>query len=243
MKDIVKKTLEEIKKEKIHPTEKWKFTARNVLVWLMLAGLIILGSASIGLMIYLMIDLDWDLYNYFRHDRIKIFLHMVPFFWLFLFLFFLALSFLIFRKTKNGYRYNGFLVGLVLLASLFSLGLALHFAKTTPQLHKQIFRNIPQYRVMCHNKEDLWSLPELGLLGGEVIEVKDKSFDLKDFRGTYWLVDYDNETVMRPSVNLTPQEKVKLIGKKEEEKVFKALEIRPWKAGMERGKREMEEDE
>jgi len=98
-------------------------------------------------------------------------------------------------------------------------------------------KKVPGYQLISNNKEQQWSQPNTGLLGGEIIQIQDNGFELRDFRGENWQVNYAQNTLVKPSVELRSKEKIKVIGKKIEDKKFQAREIRPWEGkGMVRGK-------
>ncbi len=237
MKDLVQETIEKIKNEKIKPTAKWKFIAKDYSVWFICFVSILLGAISLGLILFLLLDLDWDIYSDLTHPQFGLFLRTIPYFWIAILLLILALSFISFRKTKKGYRYDNIVIVLGSIGIIILLGLVAHSFHAGKSVHEMISKIFPQYSKMNNLKEKEWSAPEFGFLGGKIISLKDQGFDLKDFEGKLWIVDYDNKTLVRCELPFEVEEKVKLIGKEVEERKFEASEIRPWEGkGLELNK-------
>ena len=238
MKDLSQETIKKIKEKNIHPTTKWKFLVENFFIWISLAFLIIFGAVSLALAYYFLIQLDWDVLR-FMH-RTSLFFWLVPHIWLLLLVLFFILAFILFRRTKKGYRLEGIIVSSLIFLLFLLVGSAAHYFQADENINNIFSKRVPGYQLLTNNKERQWSQPEAGLLGGEITKVKEKNLNLKDFQGKDWQINYDQNTSIRPSVNLQPNEKIKVIGEKKNDKEFQADEIRPWEGkGMMRGKMKM----
>ena len=70
-------------------------------------------------------------------------------------------------------------------------------------------RGFPGYGRLVVTKESQWSQPEKGLLAGTINSVSKNSIDLRDLAGKDWQVAYDENTAVRPAVNLESGEMIK----------------------------------
>ncbi len=238
MKDVIKETLEKIKKEEIKPISRWFFLAKNMFTWLTFLCLVVLGIISFSLILFLVSQLDWEICS-----QMGIKLHWlspvfyIPLLWLILSIFFALLAFWEIRKTKKGYRYNSAVIVLI-LATIFSVfGFFFYFSKESERVHHVFSGQSVPYKKMSELKERQWSQPELGFLGGIILQIGDKNsqFKLLDFEEHSWVINYDDNLVVMPGALLLPNEKIKILGQKietenekTEESLFQAREIRPW---------------
>jgi hypothetical protein len=237
MKDLSRETVKKINEGHIRPKAKWKFSVENSLVWVALALLVMLGAAAFSLAYYFLSQLDWDVLGYMSQAQLKMSLGLMPYFWFLLLACFLILAFILFRHTKEGYRFGGLAVVSLMALLLLAGGLAAHYFRADEDINDLFTRKVPGYQLVANNKERQWSQPEAGLLGGEITQIQDNGFRLRDFQGEGWQINYDQNTLVKPSVQLQPEEKIKVIGEKTEDKKFHAREIRPWEGkGMMRGK-------
>lgn len=233
MKDFIQKGLEKIKQEKIKPTPKWKFEVQNFFWWVVFAFSILAGGISISILVFLVKELDWNIYGNLGESFLKTFLVMFPHLWLFFLLVFIFISYRNLRHTKKGYHYELFIaVGVILVAS-FILGLFLYFFKVNEKLNKVFIRNIPGYSKVIHTKENQWSQPAKGLLAGKIIREENANNDrvlvIETFKAGNWEVFVIKNTFVKRNVKLKRGEIIKIIGRqKQRENQFEAIEIRPW---------------
>jgi len=237
MRDLSQKTINKIKEEQIKPKAKWKFLAEDLLIWSTLAFIVIFGALSFSIAYFFLTQLDWDVISFGWHMPFGMFFWLMPNFWILLLVVFLIGAIIIYRHTKHGYR-SGTLTVIILALVFFSaLGFATHLFKADRGLNNAFSNHIPGYVQLAGNKEKQWSQPNLGLLGGKILQVEEDGFELEDFQGEEWKVNVNQDTVIKPSAQLVPEETVKVIGKKESEKNFQAEEIRPWEGkGIMHGK-------
>jgi len=237
MKNLTEATVNKIKEEHIKPKPRWSFVAKNFTVWIFCLLLVLLGAISFSLIFYLIAQVDWDIAGPSGHGKTGLIFLTVPRLWLALIIIFLVSAFIAVRHTRKGYRLNGYVIvgGGLLLVSL--LGLLVRYSRTDEKINRVFSQNIPNYHYLAGGKERQWSQPDLGFLGGEVIKVQENNFDLKDFQGESWQISYDQDTLIKPSVELRPKEKIKVIGEKNDSERFHAREIRPWEGkGMPQNK-------
>jgi heme/copper-type cytochrome/quinol oxidase subunit 2 len=240
MKDFIKKGLEKIKSEKIKPVAKWKFEARNFFWWTALVASVLAGGISVSILVFLVSELDWQIYNHLGDSFLETFLIMFPHFWLIFLAVFMVISYENLRHTKKGYHYELFVALGVIMTSSLVFGAFLYFSGLNQKLNRIFSDAVPGYLSVIHTKEDQWSQPEKGLLSGKII-LQEKIADtdvlvIETFKKEDWKVFITKDTFVKGAVELKEGEIIKVIGKQKQEKnQFEATEIRPWE-GMGRGR-------
>lgn len=233
MKDFIKKGLAEIKKEEILPTKRWVFKVKNFFWWISFGFSILIGGFSIAILVFLVQELDWQIYTNLGDSFLKTFLIMFPHFWIIFLGIFIFISYQNLRHTKKGYRYELiFILGITIGGSLL-LGSVLYFSGLNQKLNRIFIEKVPGYERLIHTKEDQWSQPQRGLLSGEIISKTNSVLTLENAKKGIWQVTINNETLIRGRVNLAEGAKIKIIGKQESsgENNFEATEIKPWDGG------------
>ncbi len=87
---------------------------------------------------------------------------------------------------------------------------------------------VPFYRGMGNRKKEMWSSPEKGLLGGEIITIiEEDKILINDFQDKTWTIDI-SQTILRGRITLQKNQLIKIIGEITGETEFKAGEIRRW---------------
>jgi hypothetical protein len=156
----------------------------------------------------------------------------IPYVWLGLLAIFVLIAYYNFKYTKSGYRYETyFVVALSVVGSLL-LGTFLHTLGVGERIEEKVAEKVPFYEklVCCSARKDIWSQPQRGLLGGQIVNVpSEESFDLKDFNGKLWQVWETEDTLEYEPFCLRVGEEVKIIGEQKDDDLFWAREIRPWK--------------
>lgn len=222
------KAMERIKKEQVTVLPKWRFLLKDATVWTFFALTIIIGSLGTSAMLFLITIEDWDIYRYLNKSFIEYVLLSLPYLWIFFIFLFVLLAYYNARHTKHGYRFRGYwLAGISIFASA-AIGLGLNYLGVGAKLDSMFAKNLPIYEKMTQHHVYNWSLPEFGLLGGRIIEIKsEREFVLEGFDARMWNILSD-----RPRTNfrikIRPDENIKIIGKIIGDGAFKADEIRPW---------------
>jgi tryptophan-rich sensory protein len=228
MKDIIKNTIGRIKKGNIRPEPRWKYLAKKYSVWMFFLIVAFIGAVALAVGYFVASQLDWDLYRAAHRNPFFYFFSILPHIWIILFISLAFLAFFNLRKTENGYRYNFSKIILAVLGSLLAFGFLMTLFGFGGKISASITRGFPGYGKLVTTKESQWSQPEKGFLAGTINSVSENSLDLQDLAGKEWQIDYDKNTDIRPSVTLESGEMIKTIGQKENERIFRASEIRPW---------------
>lgn len=240
MEKFIERGLEKIREEKIVPTARWKFETKNFLWWLALGVSVLAGGISISILVFLVTQLDWQIYAHLGDSFWETFLIMFPHVWFLLMAFFVFFSYRNLRNTKKGYRLEWFFVWGAIVGGSVLLGLVFYFSGASEKLNQVFASSVPGYEKVIHTKEDQWSQPEKGLLSGEIISKQTEEgtevLNLKTFQDEDWQVSIDSQTVVRGKVDLQEGEEIKVIGKQKEQKnEFQAQEVRPWQGNGQGG--------
>lgn len=227
------KVLCKIKEEKIEPKPRWQFLLKNYSIWTAFGISVGIGAVAFCVVLDVLMDNDWDVYQYaIENPMEKIFLSL-PFLWILALALFLGIAYYNCKNTKCGYKYETYyIVGLSILGSII-LGSIFHYNfGMGEKMEALVAENLPFYRKIytrC-NSRDVWLQPDKGLLGGEIVKISvPTSFDLEDFNGVSWIVKEEKNMLVRGNEPLFEKEEVRIIGEREDDHIFRAVEIRPWK--------------
>ena len=231
MDNLGDKVLRKIKEECICPKPRWQFLLKDYFIWLLFLVSLVVGSLAFCVSLHILFTNDWDLYQYLHTSLAGHILISIPYFWIVFLIIFVFIAYYNFKYTKSGYRRETyFVVGLSVVGSLF-FGAFLHTLGTGERVEDFVSGNIPEYEKLtcCGARKDIWVQPEKGLLAGEIKEVAENfDFDLEDFRGANWHVEKDENTLRHGLLFVATGNKVKLIGEKKAEHIFRVREIRSW---------------
>ncbi len=228
-KDLSQSVLDQIKKDHICPRPRWHYMLKDGIFWFIFFASVLLGSIGIAVIIYAFFDTDFDLLSYVPTNRMGHFLQMIPIYWIGLFTIFAGLAVWGAQHTKKGYRYSvlWILVINLMISSVF--GGMIYFSGGSERMERIFSRGMPFYKHFKDRREHLWKKVGEGLLGGEIIELREnKILLLNDLDQKEWEVDYAAVKFRRP-IELKTGMRVRMLGKKLSDNRFKAERIRPWR--------------
>ncbi len=221
--------LEKIKNEDLKPTSKWVFRAKNGLFWGIFAGAAITGSRAIAVLIRIVSDSEFLLATSAQGGFIPPLRHLLHPFWLLFFLLFLLFASYGLHQTKNGYRFQTWKLIILNLFISLVIGVGGFLVGDGERFEKYIHDRAPFFKMHEENQRLLWSAPDQGRLGGEIIEIQDeKLLILNAFDESIWTVDYQNSEQRK---KFTPEVGylVRIVGKSSGENTFIAEIMKPWK--------------
>ncbi len=229
--------LSKIKERKIEPKSKWRFLLKDYMVWLFFVVAIAVGAMAFSVIIFLLKDNDWDIYEHLDKSFASYLLLSLPYVWIVILAVFSFLAYLNYKNTRNGYKLNPVAIVLVSVLLSVALGGVSYGAGFGRVIDSTLSENIPYYENMIRYRQTIWSNPERGLLSGTIIEIEDDdNFYIEDSAEEGWEIKGEDILWRRPEIQEVG-EKVKIIGEKENENTFIAEEVRPW---IGRGKRMQE---
>lgn len=228
MKNLIQDTLARIKKERIAPEPRWKFLARRAGAWIALGLIVFLGALSVSVAYFLLTQLDWDLPMMMHQNILFYGLGVFPYFWLLLLVIFGIATFWSIRKTENGYRFSWAKIILLSAGGILFAGIILSTIGINKRLNGSMMRNVPYYARHTTTKETQWMQPEKGFLAGTIQAIDGNIIKLEDLKGQSWKIEINNQTLVRPSADVSIGQMIKLIGVQKDGQNFAAIEIRPW---------------
>ncbi len=229
------KILQKIKKDKVMPRAKWIFLLQNYLIWSFFILAILLGAIAVSVILFLLIDNDWEIRHYLRRSFISHFFLTLPYLWFFVLSIFSILAYFNYKQTKDGYKINSsLLISSSILASIL-LGIILFSFDFGHQTDRMFSHYAPRYNKIIRHKEDIWCQPQRGLLAGEILQAQNKyNFIIKDFKNNQWRID-GRKAIWRRRVDFKKGEFIKIIGVDNGDYIFTANEIRTWRGRAKHG--------
>lgn len=233
MSKLSNKIINKINSDNIKPIPKWKFMLHDTFIWTISILSAIIGGIGLSIIIFLISNNDILNTNFNGLTLFQGIILLIPFFWIFITLFFIFLSYYNFKHTNEGYKWNVFkMLGISLMFSII-IGLILYFSNISLYLNNLFEKHIPYYTEIADTRNKLWNRPEFGYLSGtiESVNTDNKVIKVIDFNNNIWIVNYTNAFI-RHSVSINNNEKIKIIGEVSKDNIFNASEIRPWQGKM-----------
>jgi hypothetical protein len=233
MSEIANKIMKKLNDGAIKKIPKWRFVSKRVFIWGSLCVAIVLGAFAVSMMMFQIVNVDWDLLPRVAPGAGFGLFKLVPYFWLLIAVLLFVFVYFDFRNTRKGYRYNGgVIIGVSLLID-FVLGLCAYFVRT-PERADEMFRQMPFYEDMHMGREMMWNAPDVGVLAGVIIEIRDgKAIILEDVIEHVWDVNIENARIGKgPNEKvLAVGDRIKAIGEVIAPGNFRAEEIRFGRGG------------
>ncbi len=221
--------LDKIKKEEIQPTSKWVFIMKNSLFWIIFCIAAITGGRAFAVVIRVAHETELGFAMQARGGMFPPFMRILPVFWVLFFLLFLIFSAYGLHHTKKGYKLQTYKLILINLFISALIGTAAFLAGDGERFEKYIHDRAPIFKMHEEKQRLLWSEPDEGRLGGEIIELKQEMIIiLSAFDDETWTVDY-SESERRKNFEPEIGYLVRIVGEQQGEKLFKAESIGPWK--------------
>ncbi len=235
MKDLIKETVEKIKKQGIAPEPRWKYLVKKYGIWSLFGVVVLFGAVSFSVTLTMLQQLDWDLYRFAHQSALIYSLTLLPYFWIVLIGMFLVLAFFDLRKTETGYKYSWLKIALASIGGIIAMGFIFSLIGLGGKFNAIVARDIPYYgQHIMMTKEKQWMQPDNGFLAGTLTTVSKNELEISDLNGQKWKIVLEEKTLIRPVANIALGEMIKIIGSRESEvgaggvSIFQAIEIRPW---------------
>jgi len=223
-KDISQIALQRIRESGIKPISKSVFNIKRVLFWALVGFSIIVGAISFSVILSILYNNDWDLFNEFGFGFI---FKTLPYFWFVFIILLTIFGEFYYRRTALGYRHRTIMIISIYMIVTVIFGSLLHFVGVGCNIEESISENVPIYKIFMFDEDKFWSNSKEGLISGQIILVNDKAISIVDFNNNLWIVNIENAVILNKA-QIKEGEFIKIIGDANENNVFKAEQIRPW---------------
>ena len=82
MSTVSKKVLKTIEEKKITPKPRWHFVLKNYVFWFFLAITTFIGALAVTAVLFMLLDYDWDVFEYLDRGLFEHIFISIPYFWL-----------------------------------------------------------------------------------------------------------------------------------------------------------------
>lgn len=230
MKKLSDKIVDAIIEQKIAPRPRWEYVVSKWLYWAFAILAVFLGALALGLAVYLLRSIDWNIYTLLGYTSLHSFvMSAFPYVFLIIFILALGLAYLAYRRTPRGYRLSFPVLVVILVMAAGSLGFLLHILGANEAIYLSLAR-MPAYQNLVFTKENEWLNPQKGLLWGEVLNSGPSSFQLEDMTRKTWTVTYDEATQWQSGLSNRDivGDNLKMTGQLKKNDQFQAAIIAPW---------------
>jgi hypothetical protein len=225
-KNVSQDTLKKIQNKAIKPKPRWHFLLKDYVVWILGSISLLIGSLSFSVVLYMLINNDWDVYSQISGSMWQFTLTTLPYFWLLFLLIFILAAYYNFRHTKGGYRFdiNKLIIGSVIFSMFF--GGFLFKAGVGQAIDTLVSRNESFYKNFINRRAHVWSQTEKGLLAGVLELIEDEQhIVIRSMDGSVWRVSISGAKV--PPVPIKIGDPLRIIGEAQEDNFFEAEFILP----------------
>lgn len=187
-KDLSQDTLKAIEDKKIKPLPRWYFLLKNFTLWtlFLLAGFF--ASFALSVIAILFLHDDFSLHSHMQKGLWRHLLISFPFFWFAILAIFLVFLHYIYKKTKEGYRYERKIAMGTGLAVFFILAFAGFYSGLSDFFNQHFLAN-HLYDRMVYEDRETWEDPDNGFLSGKITDLDHgEYFMVKDSRGKLWQI-------------------------------------------------------
>jgi hypothetical protein len=219
--------IEKIKEKQLKPLPRWLYLFKDTMLWILYILSTIFGSLAFSVILFVIQQVDFNIIGHMSHSWFELLLGLVPFLWIISLVICLLISVVSLKNSKKGYKLSALsLVGLATALSIL-IGTFFFISGGGKWLEDAFATNVSQYESMQERKMKVWSMPEDGSLSGTILSAGDETFELEDFKGKSWMIDYKDADIV-PAVVIIDGEKIKMTGNMTSDATFKADKIRPW---------------
>jgi len=221
------KLIGKIKEKDLKPLPRWQFLMKDSIMWTLFIFSTLFGALAFSIILYAIQQVDFNLFGHMTHSGYELLLSLVPLIWIIFLIVSIFLIIISIKNSRKGYKFSPLtILGLGTALSIL-LGTLFFITGGGKWLEHAFAQKITQYDSIEDRKIEVWSVPEDGTLSGKILSVTDESFELEDFKGKLWIVDF-SEADLVPAVELIDGEKIKMTGIMLSDNKFKADKIRPW---------------
>lgn len=227
-KDFSSKILDVIKEGKIKPKPRWEFLLKDYAILATGILSIIIGGLAVAVIIFMVVNSNWDLLPYFNRTRAGHFFVSLPYYWLLSLSLFILIAYYNLKHTKKGYRYTLHSVVLISIGTSMILGVFFYSVGVGRTIDNTFSRRLPIYKDVAHRIPKEFISPGNGILAGKILDIEENFILVKAEReDREWFVDVSNLR-QKCVPEYDEEDRVIIMGEINEGNTFIAFGIRPW---------------
>lgn len=207
-KTISQIALDKIKENGIKPISKNIFNIKRVIFWSLVGFSLVVGAVSFSVILSILSNNDWHLYNKFGFSFI---FKTLPYFWFISILFLAVIGEIYYRKTILGYRHRTVMIVFAYMIISMIMGFVLYITGLGDTVDESLSRNVPVYHGVMFDKDKFWSNRESGLISGRIILVDGEKINIIDFNNKVWPINV-RDAVVIGRAQIKEGELVKIVG-------------------------------
>ncbi len=228
--------LKRIHTERLKPTPKGLFKARDYVLWGLLGLFAAALSLGFGMIIFMVQGTDRSIFERLGLSFSERLLYSVPIFWIVATAIVALAAYLNFKRTRRGYRVSARQFGLIAAVVAVAFGSIIYSFNITKYVDQAAAENIPLYGAVEPLNTNAWFDPAHGLLSGSVkAKASNESFTLRDRDFNLWTVTGTDIALVPAGFRFDAGDHIKIIGKKTGDFQFQAIEIRPFEIQVIKG--------
>lgn len=227
---LIQEVFDRIEHEHIRPTPRWRFLARNLTLWFSGFFSVMIGGMAISVLLFVVDNSDWDLYEYAFSGVTEFLVVMSPYIWLISLIFFMCVAYYQIKHTERGYRYNFFTLLSVVIIMSGMIGVGAYSLRLGGEIDAVVSEYFEDYygESLLSKKQQFWMRPRQGYLSGEVVSVSNNNaFSIRDWNDQLWDISGNNLISLR-DILLKQSDRVRIIGVHVASGTFRACLVKPW---------------
>jgi heme/copper-type cytochrome/quinol oxidase subunit 2 len=225
--DNAEKIIEMIREKEMKPKARWRFTIKNSLSWAAFIIAVLFGALAFSVILFAIQQSDFSLIAHMSHSIFEFMLGLIPLIWIIFLIVFLVIAIFSIKNSRKGYKFTSLsLAGFCTALSILT-GALFFISGGAGWLENAFATNVRQYESIEERKTSVWTKPEDGYLSGTILSVGDTIFEMEDFKGKSWNIEFREADIV-PSISIVDGEKIKMTGKMTSDNTFKADKILPW---------------
>ncbi len=233
---LSKSVLTQIKEEKITPRARWEFVVKTFLF--LVGGIIflVLGILATAIIWNFLHDLYLlELFSIEKRTFFKVLFAGLPIFWLVISAALVVLASYFVQHTKRGYKIPMHIWVIFAIVLQILGGYILEQSPIGERLEAGMNHQLMVGESIREMRKRVWTHPEEGRLSGTISSKDEDVLHVTDLSGKEWTVDISQAKYPKDRISLDEEEKVRFIGKQENDSAFNAIKIFPWerRPGME----------
>ena len=223
---------ERIESEQVCPRPRWVFASRECVVWFLWFISVVVGALAVAISLFVVTHHQYAFYEATHDNWFTFAVEVLPYIWIFIFLFMLYTAFYNLQHTKHGYRYPVWMIVSSSIVLSFAGGAALQLFGLGYSVDKVLGDHMAMYMSQEKLERKLWQAPHEGrLLGQQLLStvVPTSTIVFKDVHGVHWRMDV-SELQEQDIALLASKRSVRILGKEMNEVVpiFYACGAFPW---------------